>query len=59
MPGGSCSLSVQVIPLSYDRFMHPLHLRFIKPKMSRGIKINLKYEKCELLIRYTFLQSAK
>lgn len=30
IPGGSCFLSVQVIPLSYDCFMHPLHLQFIK-----------------------------
>jgi len=27
IPGGSCSLSVQVIPLSYERFMNPLHLK--------------------------------
>lgn len=28
IPGGSCSLSDQVTPLLYDRFMHPLHLSF-------------------------------
>lgn len=38
IPGGSCSLSDQVTPLSYDRFMHPLHLDFIKPAVSIGQK---------------------
>lgn len=35
MPGGSCSLCVQVTPLSYDRFMQPLHLDFTKPTVRR------------------------
>lgn len=30
IPGGSCSLSDQVTPLSYECFMHPLHLDFIE-----------------------------
>lgn len=30
IPGGSCSLLDQVRPLSYDRFMQPLHLNFVK-----------------------------
>lgn len=36
IPAGSCSLSDQVTPLLYDRFMHPLHLVLIGPMVSIG-----------------------
>lgn len=54
IPGGSCSLSVQVIPLSYDRFMHPLHLKFNKPTVSRSMQ-----KMAVITIKFTFLQGAK
>lgn len=42
IPGGSCSLSSQVIPLSYDLFMHPLHLVSLYPlKYIKLIKMYL------------------
>lgn len=34
IPGGSCSLSVQVRPPLNDRFMHPLHLKFNMPPVG-------------------------
>ena len=54
IPGGSCSLSVQVIPLSYDRFMHPLHLKFNKQTVSRSMQ-----KMAVITIKFTFLQGAK